>query len=209
MGAARASLGLPSTFIYPRVLASLSMVLEPTGRKPDDEKEAESKEDEEVEEGEEAVEGEEGEAAEGEAVVEGEEEAEDAPVVPVPIPEGAMPAGEGRGPRGREGRMLGRPSEEGYVRTRLPDHKRGELFGIADSLQGGSRLKVNCEDGKSRMARIPGKLKRRMWIREGDLVIIRPWDFQNEKCDVVFRYTKTQASYLSRRGMIPKQIDIF
>jgi len=93
--------------------------------------------------------------------------------------------------------------------VKLPDQKKGELFGIADALQGGSRLKVNCEDGKSRMARIPGKLKRRMWIREGDLVIVRPWDFQNDKCDVVFRYTKTQASYLARRGMIPKQINIF
>ena len=166
----------------------------------------------------EEVEAEDVEETEGEEVVEGEVAAEvagevedeippDAPVAV--IPEGAMPAGEGRGPRGREGRSLGRPSEEGYVRVRLPDHKKGELFGIADSLQGGSRLKVNCEDGKSRMARIPGKLKRRMWIREGDLVIIRPWDFQNEKCDVVFRYTKTQASYLSRRGMIPKQIDVF
>jgi translation initiation factor 1A len=165
--------------------------------------------DDVVEEGEEVVEDEE---VEGGAVAEGEEIPidPDAPAVVVPaIPEGAMPAGEGRGPRGREGRMLGRPSEEGYVRVRMPDHKKAELFGIADSLQGGSRLKVNCEDGKSRMARIPGKLKRRMWIREGDLVIVRPWDFQNEKCDVVFRYTKTQASYLSRRGMIPKQIDVF
>jgi translation initiation factor 1A len=186
------------------------MVLEPTGRKPDEEKEEVAEGDEAAEE---VVEGEEGEAVEGAEGAEVEDEIpEGAPVavVPVPvIPEGAMPAGEGRGPRGREGRALGRPSEEGYVRVRLPDHKKAELFGIADQLQGGSRLKVNCEDGKSRMARIPGKLKRRMWIREGDLVIIRPWDFQNEKCDVVFRYTKTQASYLSRRGMIPKQIDIF
>jgi translation initiation factor 1A len=170
--------------------------------------------DEAAEAVEEAVEGEEvAEAVEGEEGAEGEVEDEippGAPVAVIPaIPEGAMPAGEGRGPRGREGRMLGRPSEEGYVRVRLPDQKKGELFGIADALQGGSRLKVNCEDGKSRMARIPGKLKRRMWIREGDLVIVRPWDFQNDKCDVVFRYTKTQASYLSRRGMIPKQINIF
>lgn len=154
---------------------------------------------------EEPAESEEGEEEAGEEAEGAEETTAPAPA----IPEGAMPAGEGRGPRGREGRMLGRATEEGYVRVRLPDHKRAELFGIADSLQGGSRLKVNCEDGKSRMARIPGKLKRRMWIREGDLVIVRPWDFQNEKCDVVFRYTKTQASYLSRRGMIPKQIDIF
>lgn len=182
------------------------MSLDP-GKKVEEPKEEPTEETEEVEEVEEVEEGAEGEAVEGEVE---DEIPPGAPVAVIPaIPEGAMPAGEGRGPRGREGRMLGRASEEGYVRVRLPDHKKGELFGIADSLQGGSRLKVNCEDGKSRMARIPGKLKRRMWIREGDLVIIRPWDFQNEKCDVVFRYTKTQASYLSRRGMIPKQIDVF
>jgi translation initiation factor 1A len=171
------------------------MSLDLPGRPREEEKE-------EVEEGgDEAVEeGEEGEV--------GEELDPDAPAaeVPVEIPEGAMPAGEGRGPRGQREQHIG---ETGYVRVKLPDAKKGELFGIADALQGGSRLKVNCEDGKSRMARIPGKLKRRMWIREGDLVIVRPWDFQNDKCDVVFRYTKTQASYLARRGMIPKQINIF
>jgi translation initiation factor 1A len=52
-------------------------------------------------------------------------------------------------------------------------------------------------------------MKRRMWIREGDLVIVKPWEFQNDKADVVWRYTKTQAEYLSRREMIPKQIDVF
>ncbi len=97
----------------------------------------------------------------------------------------------------------------GNLRVRMPDKKEGELFGIADQLVGGSRLNVMCEDGTSRLARIPGKMKRRMWIREGDLVIVKPWDFQGEKADVVWRYTKTQAEYLSRRDMIPKQIDVF
>lgn len=95
------------------------------------------------------------------------------------------------------------------MRVKLPDKKKGEFFGIADQLLGGSRLKIMCEDGKARMGRIPGKMKRRMWIREGDLVVVRPWPFQDEKCDVVWRYTKTQASYLSRRGQVPKQIDVF
>ncbi|HWH07918.1 MAG TPA: translation initiation factor eIF-1A [Candidatus Thermoplasmatota archaeon] len=99
--------------------------------------------------------------------------------------------------------------EGGNVRVRMPDKKEGELFGIADQLVGGSRLNVMCEDGISRLARIPGKMKRRMWIREGDLVIIKPWEFQQDKADVVWRYTKTQAEYLSRREMIPKQIDVF
>jgi translation initiation factor 1A len=48
-----------------------------------------------------------------------------------------------------------------------------------------------------------------MWIREGDLLIISIWDFQPDKCDVRFRYTKTQASNLSKRNKIPKNLDIF
>lgn len=91
----------------------------------------------------------------------------------------------------------------------MPHRKRGEIFGIADQLLGASRIRVMCADGKSRMGRIPGKIKKRMWIREGDLLILRPWDFQDDKADILYRYTKTQSNYLSRKNMIPKQIDIF
>ncbi len=83
------------------------------------------------------------------------------------------------------------------------------MFGIADQLLGASHIKVMCADGRSRMSRIPGKLRKRMWIREGDLVVIRPWEFQDEKADVVHRYTKTEATYLSRKGMIPDSVNVF
>ena len=99
--------------------------------------------------------------------------------------------------------------EEDYVRVRLPRRKGGEMFGIADQLLGASRIRVMCADGKHRMGRIPGKIKKRMWIREGDLVIVQPWEFQDEKANILYRYTKTQAMYLSRKKMIPKSIDIF
>ena len=92
---------------------------------------------------------------------------------------------------------------------KLPNKRNGEIFGVADQLLGASKIKVLCADGKSRLGRIPGKLKKRMWIREGDLVIIKPWEFQNEKSDIIWRYTKTQASYLSRKRMIPDVINIF
>jgi translation initiation factor 1A len=83
------------------------------------------------------------------------------------------------------------------------------MYAVADQLLGASRIKVMCEDGKSRMGRIPGKLKKRMWMREGDLLIVKPWDFQDEKADILYRYTKTQSSYLKRRGWIPKNLDVF
>lgn len=91
----------------------------------------------------------------------------------------------------------------------LPDERKNEMFAIAKSLLGGSRLRVVCEDGETRMGRIKGKHKRRMWIREGDLLIIKPWDFQDEKCDVVYRYVKNQSQHLSRQGKIPDELDVF
>ena len=100
-------------------------------------------------------------------------------------------------------------AEEEVVRVRLPRAKEGEIFGIADQLLGASRIRVMCADGKSRLGRIPGKLKKRMWIREGDLLIVNPWDFQDEKCDIRHRYTKTESTYLSRRGILPATVDIF
>ena len=59
------------------------------------------------------------------------------------------------------------------------------------------------------MARIPGKMRRRQWVREGDLIIVWPWDFQDSKADVKHRYTKTQAMYLSRKGVLPDDVDMF
>ena len=100
-------------------------------------------------------------------------------------------------------------TEEDVTRVRLPNIKENEMFGIADQLLGASKIRVMCEDGVSRVGRIPGKIKKRMWIREGDLLIISIWDFEPSKCDVKFRYTKTQASNLSKRNKIPKNLDIF
>ena len=98
---------------------------------------------------------------------------------------------------------------EEYIRLRLPDRRKGELFAIADRLMGGSRMNVVCEDGKTRLARIPGKMKRRARVRTGDLLIIQPWEIQNEKADVQYRYTKTQAITLSRRRLLPEEINVF
>ena len=96
-----------------------------------------------------------------------------------------------------------------YIRLRLPKKNQKELFAIADRLMGGSRINVICEDGKSRLARIPGRMKRRARVRAGDLVIIKPWDIQDEKADIVYRYRRTQAIVLSRRNLLPEEIDVF
>ena len=99
--------------------------------------------------------------------------------------------------------------QEEYIRLKLPNKKNNEMFAIADQLMGGSRINVICGDGRSRLARIPGRMKRRQRVRAGDLVIIKPWDIQDEKADIVYRYRRTQAVVLSRRNLIPEEIDVF
>ncbi len=99
--------------------------------------------------------------------------------------------------------------QEEYLRTPLPRRENKEMFGIVDQMMGGSRARVICEDGKVRLARIPGRIKRKQRIRNGDLVIIKPWDVEDEKADIIFRYTHIQASNLSRRGILPKELDVF
>jgi translation initiation factor 1A len=101
------------------------------------------------------------------------------------------------------------PEPTENIRVTLPYKPKGEMFAVAETFQGGSRLQLICEDGKRRMGRIPGKLRRRMWVRENDLLIVVPWSFQDTKADVKFRYTPTQTSNLKRKGKIPEILDIY
>lgn len=94
-------------------------------------------------------------------------------------------------------------------RLPLPRRNRGEAFGIASQLLGAARIRVMCEDSVSRMGRITGKMKKKMWIREGDLLIVRPWGFQEGKADILFRYSRTQSQYLARKNLLPATVNLF
>ena len=107
-------------------------------------------------------------------------------------------------------RLMGNvEGESSKIRVKMPNSKVNEMFAIAEQILGGRRVTVLCADGETRMARIPGKMRRRQWVREGDLIIVWPWDFQDSKADVKHRYTKTQAMYLSRKGVLPSEVDLF
>ena len=107
-------------------------------------------------------------------------------------------------------RLMGNvEGESSKIRVKMPNTKVNEMFAIAEQILGGRRVTVLGADGETRMARIPGKMRRRQWVREGDLIIVWPWDFQDSKADVKHRYTKTQAMYLSRKGVLPSEVDLF
>jgi translation initiation factor 1A len=78
-----------------------------------------------------------------------------------------------------------------------------DVIGIVQKLLGFDRVLVKCQDGFVRTCRIRGKMKRRTWIREGDVVLISPWDFQSEERGEIFhRYTDNQLDDLRRKGIL-------
>lgn len=94
-----------------------------------------------------------------------------------------------------------RGGEAQIVRVRLP--REGEVVGVVEQMLGASRLLVKCKDNNTRVVRIPGRLKRKLWIKEGDTVIVKPWVVQgNEKGDIAWRYTAVEADRLRREGKL-------
>src|SRR6056297_2540621 len=88
------------------------------------------------------------------------------------------------------------------TRVRTPRKENGEGLATVENLLGANRVKLRCMDGVVRMGRIPGSMKKRTWIREGDIVIAVPWDFQDTKADVIWKYTRPQVNWLERKGFL-------
>lgn len=87
------------------------------------------------------------------------------------------------------------------VRVRMPRGK--ELIGFIESRLAGNKLKVRCQDDKYRICRIPGKIKKRVWIKEDDYIILEPWDIQGDRfANVIWKYTPAQVSALRKKGVL-------
>jgi len=92
-------------------------------------------------------------------------------------------------------------TEEELSEMTLPSGN--DILGVAIKLLGFDRVLVKCQDGNERLCRIRGKMKRRVWIRQKDVVLVSPWDFQSDKRgDLIWRYTKAQAEWLRKKGYL-------
>ena len=88
-------------------------------------------------------------------------------------------------------------TEETVVASRVRFPKGKEMFGMIESRLGYGRMNIICGDGKVRIGAVPGKYKRRLWLREGDIVIIEPWEYEGDrKGNVTYKYRKSHVEFL-------------
>lgn len=80
--------------------------------------------------------------------------------------------------------------------------QEGELLGLVIKLVGGDNIIVKCTDGKVRTCRIRGNIKRRMWTRDEEMVLIAPWDFKADRVDIIWRYISAHAEKMKQDGLL-------
>lgn len=80
-----------------------------------------------------------------------------------------------------------------------------EVYGKVLDMLGANRVLVRCFDGEERTCRIPGRMRKKVWIREDDIVIVEPWDWQDEKGDIVHRYEQKDIDILYEEGVLDNE----
>jgi translation initiation factor 1A len=91
-------------------------------------------------------------------------------------------------------------NQEENTKVKLP--KGNEFIGIVEKRLGGSRMNVRSVDGKEYMARVPGRVKKFLWIREGDIVLLTPWELDKDKADLIYKYRPNEVKQLEKKGLL-------
>ncbi|OEH78742.1 eukaryotic translation initiation factor y-chromosomal [Cyclospora cayetanensis] len=81
-------------------------------------------------------------------------------------------------------------------------------YGQVLRMLGNGRLEAHCFDGVRRLCHIRGKMRKRVWVNAGDIVLISLREFQDNKGDVIAKYTPDEARALKSYGELPANAKI-
>ena len=68
---------------------------------------------------------------------------------------------------------------------------------------GNGRLEAHCFDGTQRLCHIRGKMRKKVWIGNGDIVLVSLRDFQDGKADIIMKFSADEARQLKAMGELP------
>merc|ERR1712046_486808 len=115
-----------------------------------------------------------------------------------------MPRGRGKGGNKRK-----RGKNMNFDKRELVYKEEDQDYGQVMRLLGGGRVEVNCLDGNVKgLCTIRGKMKNRVWINAGDIVLISLREFGDDKADIIHKYFPEEAFELQDLGELPENIAV-
>jgi len=115
-----------------------------------------------------------------------------------------MPKNKGKGGKNRR---RGKNENEGLKRE-LVFKEDGQEYAQVTKMLGNGRLEAMCFDGVKRLCHIRGKLRKKVWINQSDIVLIGLRDYQDAKADVILKYSSDEARNLKSYGEFPESVKI-
>lgn len=115
-----------------------------------------------------------------------------------------MPKNKGKGGKNRR---RGK-NENDNEKRELVFKEEGQEYAQVVKMLGNGRLEALCFDGEKRLAHIRGKLRKKVWINQGDIILLSLRDYQDEKGDVIMKYTSDEARSLKAYGELPEHAKI-
>jgi len=115
-----------------------------------------------------------------------------------------MPKNKGKGGKNRR---RGKNENETEKRE-LIFKEDGQEYAQVTKMLGNGRLEATCFDGTKRLCHIRGKLRKKVWINQGDIILVGLRDYQDAKADVILKYNADEARNLKSYGEIPESAKI-
>lgn len=109
--------------------------------------------------------------------------------------------------KGGKNRRRGKNENETEKRE-LVFKEDGQEYAQVTKMLGNGRLEAMCFDGTKRLCHIRGKLRKKVWINQGDIILIGLRDYQDAKADVILKYTPDEARNLKTYGEFPETVRI-
>ena len=114
-----------------------------------------------------------------------------------------MPKAKGKGGKNRR-----RGKNEGDDKRELVFKDESQEYAQVLRMLGNGRLEAMCFDGEKRLAHIRGKMRKKVWINNGDIILLSLREFEDGKADVIQKYTPDEARSLKQHGELPEATKI-
>ena len=115
-----------------------------------------------------------------------------------------MPKNKGKGGKNRR---RGKNENERDKRE-LVFKEDGQEYAQVAKMLGNGRLEAMCFDGVKRLCHIRGKLRKKVWINQSDIILVGLRDYQDAKADVILKYSADEARNLKSYGEFPETVKI-
>lgn len=94
-------------------------------------------------------------------------------------------------------------SNGGTFRREVLFKEYGQEYAVVTKMLGNGHCECQCYDDVVRLGNIRGKMRKRVWISTGDTILCSLREYQDDKVDIIHKYTPDEVQTLKTMGEIP------